>query len=196
MGIGKARAWDADICQSRDGSKTPIRSYYAEGEYVPGTPASQYYGIDQVGSVRRVFAGTTSASAYGYDPYGLPLQATAPKTDYVYAGDATAAYALGTWYLHGAHVKKDIAKGTELLRQAATENVLSALYDLAVSHENGIGTKKNARKAYELYLGAAIWGHQQSYYEVGRCLFYGIGVRRSRAFAAVWLDRAKDLGVS
>ena len=29
-----------DICQSRDGSNTPIRSYYDEGEYVPGTPAS------------------------------------------------------------------------------------------------------------------------------------------------------------
>ena len=57
-----------------------------EGEYVPGTPASLYYGIDQIGSVRRVFASTTSAPAYGYDPYGLPLQVTAPLTDFVYAG--------------------------------------------------------------------------------------------------------------
>jgi RHS repeat-associated protein len=75
-----------DICQSRDGSNTPIRSYYDEGEYVPGTPASLYYGIDQIGSVRRVFASTTSAPAYGYDPYGLPLQTTAPLTDFVYGG--------------------------------------------------------------------------------------------------------------
>jgi hypothetical protein len=63
-----------DICQARDGTNTPIRSYYAEGEYVPGTPASLYYGIDQIGSVRRVFASPMSAPAYGYDPYGVPLQ--------------------------------------------------------------------------------------------------------------------------
>ncbi len=75
-----------DICQSRDGSNTPIRSHYDEGEYVPGTPASLYYGVDQIGSVRRVFASTTSAPAYGYDPYGLPLQVTAPLTDFVYGG--------------------------------------------------------------------------------------------------------------
>jgi RHS repeat-associated protein len=73
-------------CQARDGSNTPVRSYYDEGEYVPGTPASLFYGIDQIGSVRRVFASATSAPAYGYDPYGLPLQATAPITDFVYAG--------------------------------------------------------------------------------------------------------------
>jgi RHS repeat-associated protein len=34
--------------------------------------------------VRRVFASTSSAAAYGYDPYGTPLQATAPTTDFVY----------------------------------------------------------------------------------------------------------------
>jgi RHS repeat-associated protein len=77
---------DDDICQARDASNTPMRSYYAEGEYMPGTPASLYYGIDQIGSVRRVFASTTSAPAYGYDPYGLPLQVTAPITDFVYGG--------------------------------------------------------------------------------------------------------------
>jgi RHS repeat-associated protein len=33
-----------------------------------------------------VFASTTSAPAYGYDPYGLPLQMTAPVTDFVYGG--------------------------------------------------------------------------------------------------------------
>ncbi len=75
-----------NICQARDGSNTPIRSYYEEGEYVPGGPQTLYYGLDQIGSVRRVFASTTSATAYGYDPYGLPLQVTAPPTDFVYAG--------------------------------------------------------------------------------------------------------------
>lgn len=37
-------------------------------------------------ALRRVFASTTSAPAYAYDPYGQPLQATAPITDFNYAG--------------------------------------------------------------------------------------------------------------
>jgi RHS repeat-associated protein len=77
----------AVICQARNGSNTTIRSYYREGELVPGTPNQPfYYGIDQIGSVRRAFASTSSAPAYSYDPYGVPLQITAPVTDFVFAG--------------------------------------------------------------------------------------------------------------
>jgi RHS repeat-associated protein len=63
------------------------RGYYAEGELVPRSPGTTYYyGVDQLGSVRRVFESTTNAPAYAYDPYGNPLQATAPPTDFGYAG--------------------------------------------------------------------------------------------------------------
>ena len=76
-----------DICQARNAGNSTIRSYYDEGEYLPGTPAQTlYYGIDQIRSVRRVFASTSSAPAYSYDPYGVPQQVTAPTTDFVYAG--------------------------------------------------------------------------------------------------------------
>jgi RHS repeat-associated protein len=76
-----------DICQARNAGNTTIRGYYDEGEYLLGTPAQTlYYGIDHIGSVRRVFASTSSAPAFGYDPYGVPLQTTAPTTDFVYAG--------------------------------------------------------------------------------------------------------------
>ena len=75
------------ICQARNSSDAVTRGYYDEGEYVPGSPAQPYYyGIDQIRSVRRVFASATSAPAYRYDPYGNALQGTAPLTDFVYAG--------------------------------------------------------------------------------------------------------------
>jgi RHS repeat-associated protein len=75
------------LCQARAGGNSPTRSYYDEGEFVPGSPAqSLYYGPDQIGSVRRVFASASSAPAYGYDPYGNALQGTAPLTDFNYAG--------------------------------------------------------------------------------------------------------------
>ena len=75
------------ICQARNSSNVTLREYYAEGEYLPGTPAqTYYYGPDQIGTVRRVFASTTSAPAFAYDPYGNALQGTAPLTDFNYAG--------------------------------------------------------------------------------------------------------------
>ncbi len=75
------------ICQARNAANAPTREYVAEGELVPGTPAQPYYyGPDQLGSVRRAFASATSAPAYAYDPYGNPLQTTAPVTDFNYAG--------------------------------------------------------------------------------------------------------------
>jgi RHS repeat-associated protein len=78
---------DARICQARNASDATTREYYAEGEFVPGSPGQPYYyGPDQIGSVRRVFASASSAPAYGYDPYGNALQATAPLTDFNYAG--------------------------------------------------------------------------------------------------------------
>ncbi len=77
----------ARICQARNAANAPTREYVAEGEVVPGSPAQPYYyGPDQLGSVRRAFASATSAPAYSYDPYGNPLQATAPVTDLNYAG--------------------------------------------------------------------------------------------------------------
>lgn len=75
------------ICQARNATDAVTREYYSEGELVPGSPAQPYYyGPDQIGSVRRAFASATSAPAYSYDPYGNPLQTTAPVTDFNYAG--------------------------------------------------------------------------------------------------------------
>jgi RHS repeat-associated protein len=73
-------------CQVRNNSGTVTRSYYAEGEFIPGSPSeSEYYAPDQLGSVRRVFT-ATQAPSYDYDTYGNPLQTTAPLTDFGYAG--------------------------------------------------------------------------------------------------------------
>ncbi|MBS1165544.1 MAG: wapA1 [Proteobacteria bacterium] len=74
-------------CQVRDAANQPARAYYTEGERLLGSSPSQlFYGVDQLGSVRRVFESPTSAPAYSYDPYGVPLQTTASITDFGYAG--------------------------------------------------------------------------------------------------------------
>jgi RHS repeat-associated protein len=77
----------ASICQARGASNSVTREYFGEGEFLPGSPSqAYYYGPDQIGSVRRVFASTTSAPAFAYDPYGNALQSTVPLTDFNYAG--------------------------------------------------------------------------------------------------------------
>ncbi len=77
----------ARLCQAHNASNAITREYFAEGEFLPGSPSqTYYYGPDQIGSVRRVFASTSSATAYGYDPYGNALQPTTPLTDFNYAG--------------------------------------------------------------------------------------------------------------
>ena len=108
--------------------------------------------------------------------------------------DPRAAYALGTWYLHGFYVEKNVRKGLKLIRAAAKRNVPSALYDLAVSYEKGEGVKEDASRAAELYLKAALHGDDQAVFEFGRCLYHGVGVPADRKLARVWLDRARDLG--
>jgi RHS repeat-associated protein len=75
------------ICQARDTTNTPTRSYFDEGEYVPGSPGqTYYYAPDQIGSVRRVFESASIAPAYDYDPWGNLLQVTPPPTDFGFAG--------------------------------------------------------------------------------------------------------------
>lgn len=75
------------ICQARNSGNATIRSYYDQGELVPGAPPQTlYYGVDQLGSARRVFASVSTAPAFSYDAYGRPLQGTAPVTDFNFAG--------------------------------------------------------------------------------------------------------------
>jgi len=110
-------------------------------------------------------------------------------------GNPEAAYALGTWYLHGRYVKKNIKKAVALLRQSAKDNVPNAIFDMAVCYEKGVGVRKNPRKSMEHYLRAFLYGDKQSTYEIGRCYYYGIGVSKDRRLAKIWLDRARGLGV-
>ncbi len=85
------------LCQSRNGASTVSRLYYDEGEVIPAPVAANdtrfFYGPDQIGSVRDVFAtsptaGFSMVQAYDYDPYGnaTKMPASGPFTDFRYAG--------------------------------------------------------------------------------------------------------------
>ncbi len=77
---------DSKLCQARDASYAPRRIYVSEGEYASGASISSlFYGIDQIGSVRRVFESGGNTPAYDFDPWGNVLQSTAPLSDFGFA---------------------------------------------------------------------------------------------------------------
>ncbi len=110
-------------------------------------------------------------------------------------GHGESEYALGTWFLHGKHVKKDISRAIELLKSAALKNVPSANFDLAVCYEKGEGVPSDSREAFRYYLKAALLGDYQSFYAVGRCYYHGIGIKKDVDLANIWLDKAEYFGV-
>jgi RHS repeat-associated protein len=94
--------WCGDrLCQRRDASYTAVRGYFNEGEYRAGTAdPSLYYGVDQLGGARRIFESATSAQAYDFDPWGLPLQTGSLTADFGFAGmqsDSSSGLGL-TWF--------------------------------------------------------------------------------------------------
>ncbi len=111
-------------------------------------------------------------------------------------GEPKAAYALGTWYLHGRYYKEDWKKAVRLLKQAADAKVPEALYDLAICYEKGAGVRKKCERAFELYLTAGLCGDRQAVFEVGRCLWHGIGVTRDKRIARIWYRHAASLGIT
>jgi uncharacterized protein len=104
-----------------------------------------------------------------------------------------AFYVVATWYLNGQYVKKNYIKGNFYLRKACNYEIPEAFYDLAVSYEMGMGVKKNLRQAYENYMIAALLGDQQGIDEVARCLYYGVGTRKSKKLTDAWMDHANAL---
>jgi len=102
-------------------------------------------------------------------------------------GDRRASYALATWYMFGNDgYKKNIAKAISLLKLAAKSDIAYANHDLAVAYETGTGVKKNKKIAYNNYVAAVLNGDYDAAEEVGRCLYYGIGVNRDRKMAKIW----------
>ncbi|MBD5655917.1 MAG: sel1 repeat family protein [Candidatus Eremiobacteraeota bacterium] len=110
-------------------------------------------------------------------------------------GDARAAYALGSWCIDGDRLPRDLERARALFSIAAEAKIGYALFDLAIMTEKGEGGVRDLRKAFELYVDAALHGDTQSVFEVGRCYRYGIGIAEDHALAEIWRDRAEELGV-
>lgn len=91
-------------------------------------------------------------------------------------GDPTAAYAIGSWLLAGAHgYPRDEARAAPYLQYAAERGVREAIFDLGVMTEERRLGPKPRREAFNRYLTAAILGDRDAAHEVVRCVYHGIG---------------------
>ncbi|WP_116004323.1 MULTISPECIES: tetratricopeptide repeat protein [unclassified Simplicispira] len=112
-------------------------------------------------------------------------------------GDPRATYALATWCLFGhGGFELDLKRAVALLKEASKADIPSAHFDLAVCYEKGSGVRRNNKLAYRHFLAASLYGDNDAYGEVGRCLYYGIGIDRDRKAAKIWLRRARMMGVN
>lgn len=102
------------------------------------------------------------------------------------AGSCEAAYAIGSWYANGTHVRKNGKKAHELFIVAAKGRVPEALFNLGYAYEAGKYGRVDKESAYLAYLEAALMGDLDATYEVSRCLWHGIGIGADREAAEVW----------
>lgn len=107
-------------------------------------------------------------------------------------GDYRAHYAIATWYLHGRHLKQNLAKAVRLRRQAARHDIAEAAWDLAVCHEVGCGVPKDGAKAAAYFLQAFRLGGRGAAHALDRLFYWGIGVRKCRPLAAEFARLAGD----
>lgn len=107
-------------------------------------------------------------------------------------GDPEASYAIGTWYLFGRFVDKDLRKAASYFSKASKKGYKDAVFNLALCYEVGAGVQKDLTKAFSYYYDAFTYGEQSAAYEVGRMLYYGIGVPKNRKLAEHFILLSED----
>lgn len=124
------------------------------------------------------------------------------KAEQLQHGDA--AYALATWHLFGRCVAKDSKKAMVLLKRATRRGSADAAFDLAISYERGGVIEKNLRRAFELFITAALrydreqrpdqmYSFSEAAYEVARCYRHGIGTDVDKALSRMWMMEGKAI---
>jgi localization factor PodJL len=112
------------------------------------------------------------------------------------AGDAMAAYRLGTLYERGRGVPTDAAKAIQLYGIAAKQGNRKAMHNLAVAFADGSGVPKNLQQASQWFTKAAQLGLSDSQFNLAVLYERGMGVTQSLTEAYKWYAIAAAQGDS
>ena len=111
-------------------------------------------------------------------------------------GHKRAQLNLGTLYLRGQGVPRDLIQARAWLEKAATNGDPYALYALGRAMSESLGPANADRvRAADLYRQAAEKGHPLAALRYGLALSDGSGVKRDTAAAQRWLVHAQTSGV-
>jgi localization factor PodJL len=112
------------------------------------------------------------------------------------AGDAMAAYRLGTLYERGHGVPTNAKKADELYGIAAKKGNRKAMHNLAVAFAEGSGVAKNLQQASQWFTRAAEMGLSDSQFNLAVLYERGMGVKQSLTEAYKWYAIAAAKGDS
>jgi TPR repeat protein len=103
-------------------------------------------------------------------------------------------FALGTCYVLGKGVPKDMVQAVKWYRKAAEQNLAPAQVCLGTAYEGGDGVLQDRVEAVKWFRKAAEqkWGSAQ--YRLGRCYYHGNGVAQDRVEAVKWFRKAAEQG--
>lgn len=88
-------------------------------------------------------------------------------------GIASAQFLLGSLYIEGSGIKKDVPLGISWLEKAAELGSPAALNDLGVLYADANGVAKDEARAFKLYRQAAEHGNAPAAYNLGRAYWFG-----------------------
>lgn len=109
------------------------------------------------------------------------------------AGDARAKYAIATWLLAGKDgvLSKDPEKAMVLLKEIENANIAEANFDLALAYDAGDFIRKNEKRAFRLYVRAALLGDPESCFQVSEFYREGKVVGVDLVVSRAWKERSK-----
>lgn len=116
--------------------------------------------------------------------------------DQAFAGTAEAQHDLAAIYTAGrAGVTQNFEKAAFWFREAATNKVPNASYNLGVLYHQGLGVDHDLDRAIYWYREAAKLGHPEAQYNLGIAHIEGIGTTYNAPLAAAFFESAANEGV-
>ncbi len=101
---------------------------------------------------------------------------------------------IGTMYLQGSGVPQNYQEARKYLEQAAAQNNMQAIKNLAYMYYNGLTGKPDYKEALRLYKKAALLGDDESQSNVGMMYAGGLGTGVDRVHAYAWYSLAASQG--
>lgn len=130
--------------------------------------------------------------------YGIASDVDAKKAAAIYKklsrqGNLSAVNELGSMYLNGDGVEKNLIYAVNLFRYASKRGNVKAQCNLAMLYMKGlVENRTQYRKAFSLYRQAAAKGYAGGLYGVGYMLYKGIGVEQSYKEAISYLKKGAE----